>query len=184
MSDIGSRAPRRRLGYLGVGGAFAAASAVVAVMASQPAGAATAPVNLGTAASFAVLAGSTVTNTGRSTIDGDLGVSPGTAVTGFPPGIVSDGTIHRADGVANGAQSDLTTAYNDAAGRSPTASVPAMIGAGQTLAPGVYNASSSLEVSGSLTLDGGGDPDSVFIFQAPSTLTTDSASTITLTDGA
>jgi type VI secretion system secreted protein VgrG len=153
-------------------------------LASQPAVAATAPVGLGTAGSFAVLAGTTVTNTGPSTISGNLGVSPGSAVTGFPPGIVSGGTIHSADGVAAGAQSDLTTAYNDAAGRSPTANIPAFIGAGQTLAPGVYKASSSLDVGGSLTLDAGGDPNAVFIFQAASTLVTDSASTVILTNGA
>src|ERR1700749_3018065 len=143
-----------------------------------------APVGLGTADSFAVLAGTTVTNTGPSLISGDLGVSPGSAVTGFPPGIVTNGSVHAADGVAGGAQSDLTTAYNDAAGRSPTANVPAFIGAGQSLAPGVYKASSSLEVGGSLTLNAGGDPDAVFIFPSPSTLVTDSASRIILTNGA
>jgi hypothetical protein len=186
MTDIGSRAPRRRLGYawLAVLPATAAGAAIAMFIAAQPAAAQTAPVGLGTAASFAVLAGTTVTNTGPSVISGDLGVSPGTAVTGFPPGSVSNGTIHTADGVAGDAQSDLTTAYNDAAGRSPTASVPAFIGAGQTLAPGVYKASSSLDVGGSLTLDAGGDPDAVFIFQAPSTLITDSASSVILTDGA
>ena len=164
--------------------AAGAAGAVAVFVAAQSAGAAAAPVDLGTAGSFGVLAGQTVTNTGPSTVIGDLGVSPGTAVTGFPPGIVFNGTIHSADGVANGAQSDLTTAYNDAAGRSPTANVPAFIGAGQTLAPGVYKASSSLDVGGSLTLDAGGDPNAVFIFQAPSTLITDSASSVTLTNGA
>src|SRR5580704_1809958 len=185
MTDIGSRAPRRRRGYAWLAVVpVAAAGAIALFIASQPALAETAPVGLGTAGSFAVLAGTTVTNTGPSTISGDLGVSPGTAVTGFPPGIVSNGTIHSADGVADGAQSDLTTGYNDAAGRSPTANVPAFIGAGQTLAPGVYKASSSLDVGGSLTLDGGGDPNAVFIFQAPSTLVTDSASSVILTDGA
>src|SRR3984957_3823818 len=185
MTDIRSRAPRRRPGYAWLAvGPVAVAGAVAVFIASQPAVAATAPVGLGTASSFAVLAGTTVTNTGPSTISGNLGVSPGTAVTGFPPGIVSNGTIHSADGVAGGAQSDLTTAYNDAAGRSPTANVPAFIGAGQTLAPGVYKASSSLDVGGSLTLDAGGDPNAVFIFQAPSTLITDSASSVILTDGA
>jgi hypothetical protein len=138
-----------------------------------------APVNLGTAASFAVLAGSTATNTGATILNGDLGVSPGTAITGFPPGIVN-GTIHDDDGVAAGAQSDLTTAYNDAAGRTPAASVGGFIGAGQTLLPGVYNASSSLEVGGSLTLNAQGDPSAVFIFQAGSTLTTDSFSRVIL----
>jgi hypothetical protein len=185
MTDIGSRAPRRRSGYAWLAVVpVAAAGAIALFIASQPALAETAPVGLGTAGSFAVLAGTTVTNTGPSTISGDLGVSPGTAVTGFPPGIVSDGTIHSADGVAAGAQSDLTTAYNDAAGRSPTANVPGFIGAGQTLTPGVYKASSSLDVGGSLTLDGGGDPNAVFIFQAPSTLITDSASSVILTNGA
>jgi cell division septation protein DedD len=185
MTDIGSRAPRRRPGYAWLAVVpVAAAGAIAMFIASQPALAETAPVDLGTAGSFAVLAGTTVTNTGPSTISGDLGVSPGTAVTGFPPGIVSNGTIHSADGVANGAQSDLTTGYNDAAGRSPTANVPAFIGAGQTLAPGVYKASSSLDVGGSLTLDAGGNPNAVFIFQAPSTLVTDSASSVILTDGA
>src|ERR1700736_195358 len=85
-----------------VGGAFAAQSAV----------------GLGTADSFAVLAGSTITNTGPSTINGNLGVSPGTAVTGFPPGRVN-GATHSADAVAAQAKSDLTTAYNDAASRTP-----------------------------------------------------------------
>jgi ice-binding like protein len=185
MTDIGSRAPRRRPGYAWLAVVpVAAAGAIALVIASQPALAETAPVGLGTAASFAVLAGTTVTNTGPSSISGDLGVSPGTAVTGFPPGTVSNGTVHSADGVAAGAQSDLTTAYNDAAGRTPTANVPAFIGAGQTLAPGVYKASSSLDVGGSLTLDAGGDPNAVFIFQAPSTLVTDSASSVILTDGA
>jgi len=77
----------------------------MAASAAQP------PVGLGTAASFAVLAGSTVTNTGPSTLSGSLGVSPGTAVTGFPPGKVIDGTIHSADAVALQAKADLTTAY-------------------------------------------------------------------------
>ncbi len=185
MTDIGSRAPRRRPGYAWLAVVpVAAAGAIAMFIASQPALAETAPVGLGTAGSFAVLAGTTVTNTGPSAISGNLGVSPGTAVTGFPPGIVSNGTIHSADGVAAGAQSDLTTAYNDAAGRSPTANVPGFIGAGQTLAPGVYKASSSLDVGGSLTLDAGGDPNAVFIFQAPSTLVTDSASSVILTNGA
>ncbi len=185
MTDTGNRAPRCRAGYAWLAaGLMAAAGAIAMLIASQPAVAATAPVGLGAAGSFAVLAGTTVTNTGPSRISGNLGVSPGTAVTGFPPGIVTGGTIHRADGVAGGAQSDLTTAYNDAAGRSPTANVPAFIGAGQTLAPGVYKASSSLDVGGSLTLDAHGDPNAVWIFQAPSTLTTDSASSVILTNGA
>ncbi len=185
MTNTSRSASRIRPRYAWLaGGSAAAAGAIAMLVAAQSAHAATAPVGLGTAGSFAVLAGQTVTNTGPSAISGDLGVSPGSAVTGFPPGIVSNGTIHTADGVANGAQSDLTTAYNDAAGRSPTANVPAFIGAGQTLAPGVYKASSSLDVGGSLTLDADGDPNAVLIFQAPSTLVTDSASSVILTGGA
>ena len=79
---------------------------------ASPAFAATAP-SLGTAESFAVLGGSTVTNTGPSVITGDLGVGPGTAITGFPPGTVVGGTIHANDAVALQAQSDVTTAYNN-----------------------------------------------------------------------
>jgi hypothetical protein len=187
MTDFGSRAPRRRPGYAWLAvGPVAAAGAIAIFFAAQPAVAQTDdPVGLGTAGSFAVLAGTpNVTNTGNSIISGDLGVSPAAAVTGFPPGRVINGTIHRADAVAAQAKSDLTTAYNDAAGRALTASVPAFIGAGQTLAPGVYKASSSLDVGGSLTLDAGGDPNAVFIFQVPSKLVTDSASNVILTDGA
>src|SRR6202044_3084474 len=97
MTDIGSRAPRRRPGYAWLAvGPVAAAGAIAMFIAAQPAVAATAPVGLGTAGSFAVLAGTpNVTNTGRSIISGDLGVSPAAAVTGFPPGHVINGTIHR-----------------------------------------------------------------------------------------
>src|SRR4029077_5426781 len=100
------------------------------------ASAAQSSVGLGTAASVAVLAGPTVTNTGPSIIRGNLGVSPGTAVTGFPPGVVSNGVQHRADAVAAQAPSDLTTAYNDAAGRTPPTAASSDL-TGQTLAPGV-----------------------------------------------
>ncbi|MCA1696801.1 MAG: DUF3494 domain-containing protein, partial [Actinobacteria bacterium] len=100
---------------------------VVLAVPAVDAFAAQAPVGLGTADSFAVLAGSTVTNTGPSTINGDLGVSPGTAITGFPPGTVN-GTIHAADAVAAQAQADLTAAYDDAAGRTPPTALPADLG--------------------------------------------------------
>ena len=185
MTDIANRVRRRRVGYLSVAACSVTAGAIALFAVTQPAGAAVAPVGLGTAGSFAVLAGSTVTNTGPSHINGNLGVSPGSAVTGFPPGIVTGGTIHLADGVAGGAQSDLTTAYNDAAGRVKTASASSFIGAGQSLSPGVYQASSSLEVGGALILNAHNDPNAVFIFQAPaSTLTTDTGTHIFLTNGA
>jgi Ice-binding-like len=183
MTDIGSRASRRRVGYAWLAVCPLAAGAIAMFIAMQPAFAAVAPVGLGTAGSFGVLAGTTVTNTGLTFVEGDLGVSPGTAVTGFPPGIVF-GSTHAGDAVAGDAQNDLTTAYNDAAGRNASATVGAFIGAGQTLAPGVYKATSSLEVGGALTLDAQGNAASVFIFQAASTLITDSASHIILTDGA
>ena len=187
MKKIGSRrAGHFRLAAwpaVAVAGAIAIPTAIAIAIFSQSAIAATAPVGLGTAGSYAVLAGSTVTNTGPSVISGNLGVSPGTAVTGFPPGTVNSGTIHTAAAAAS-AQADLTTAYNDAAGRVKSASVSAFIGAGQTLAPGVYNATSSLEVGGRLTLNAHGDPNAVWIFQAASTLITDSASSVILTGDA
>lgn len=150
--------------------------AVVALAGASPAAAAEAPVGLGAADSYAVLAGSTVTNTGPTQVSGDLGVSPGSAVTGFPPGEVENGTIHAADAHAANAQADLVTAYNDAAGRTTTDTVAADLG-GQTLVPGVYEGG-SLSITGTLTLDGGGDPDAVFIFKAASTLVTASSSDI------
>jgi hypothetical protein len=142
-----------------------------------------APVGLGTASSFGVLAGTTVTNTGPSVVSEDLGLSPGSAVTGFPPGTVINGTQHVADAVAVQAQIDLTTAFNDAAGRTPAIGVPADIG-GLTLVSGVYNTAAAVGLTGTVTLDGQGDPNAVFIFQAGSTLTTASSSTVNLINGA
>jgi len=176
-----TRRVRRRL-LLAVG----TAAAIVILMDAggmTPAWAAQPPVGLGTATPFAVLAGTTVTNTGPSVISGDLGVSPGSAVTGFPPGVVINGTQHSADAVALQAQTDLTTAYNDAAGRTPVTVVSTDLG-GQTLAPGVYQAASSMGLTGTVTLDGQGDPNAVFIFQMGSTLTTASNSTVSLINGA
>ncbi len=163
-------------------GLLAAMCLVAMALLASDAFAAQPPVGLGTAETFAVLAGSTVTSTGSSTINGDLGVSPGTAVTGFPPGTVS-GTIHAADAVAGQAQADLTTAYNDAAGRTGALAVPADLG-GRTLTPGVYRSGSSLRLTGTLTLDARGDPDAVFVFQAGSTLTTAPGSHVNLINGA
>jgi hypothetical protein len=142
-----------------------------------------APVGLGTAGNFAVLAGSTVTNTGPSVISGSLGLAPGSAVSGFPPGIVLNGTTQVANGVALQAKSDLITAYNDAAGRSSTETVAGDL-AGQTLTPGVYTSASSLGLSGQLTLDAQGNPNAVFVFQAGSTLIVGSASQVNLIGGA
>jgi hypothetical protein len=141
-----------------------------------------ASVGLGTDNNFAVLAGTTVTNTGPSVIGGDLGLNPGTSVTGFPPGTVH-GTTYAADGVALQAKNDLITAYNDVAGRGSTGAIAADL-AGRTLTPGVYTSASSLGLSGDLTLNGGGNPNAVFVFQAGSTLTAGSGSRVFLIDGA
>jgi Ice-binding-like len=144
----------------------------------------TAP-SLGTAAPFGVLASSTVTNTGPSTVGGDLGLYPGTSITGFPPGNVL-GTIHATDAVAGNAQADTTTAYNTAAGEAPDVVLPSADLTGLTLDPGVYQNGSAvmLDTNGTLTLNGEGNPASVFIFQVGSTLTTGTNSTISYINGA
>lgn len=141
-------------------------------------------VPLGTAATFAVLGASTVTNSGPTVVTGDLGVSPGNAVTGFGPGqgTVVGGSIHAGDPVAAQAQLDLTTAYLNAAGRINPTLLPADIG-GTVISPGVYNAPVSLGITGNVTLDGKGNPNAVFIFQVPSTLTTSVDSSVTLING-
>ena len=141
-----------------------------------------APVGLGTAAPFAVLAGSAVTNTGPSTITGNVGVSPGAAVSGFPPGTVN-GTIHKADAVALQAKTDLVTAYNAAAGRTPVTAVAGGTLGGKTLVGGVYSGG-SLALTGTVTLDGQNDPSSVWVFQAASSLITASSSKVALIRGA
>jgi hypothetical protein len=131
---------------------------------------------------FSVLAGSTVTNTGPTVVSGDVGVSPGTAVTGFPPGLAG-GAIHSADGAAAQAQAALTTGYIDAAGRSGGTAVAGDL-VGQTFTAGIYKSTSSLAISGDVTLDAQGNPDAVFIFQISSTLTTASGSHVVLANGA
>lgn len=141
------------------------------------------PVNLGTTVTFAALAGSTLTNTGPTIVNGDIGVSPGTAITGFPPGTVVGGPTHiyANGGPAATAQGDLTTAYGDAAGRPATFTVAGDLG-GQTLVlPGVYKSTSSLGITGVLTLNG--TANSVYIFQIASALTTATSSQVVLTGG-
>ena len=142
------------------------------------------PISLKSAAGFAVLAGSTVTNTGPTSIIGDLGVSPGTAVTGFAVGAIV-GAEHNGDPTAAQAIADLTTAYNEAAGRTLCPVTVAGNLGGQTLAPGLYKSTSSLAISsGDLTLDAQGDDTAVFIFQMASTLTTTSGRQVILAGGA
>jgi type VI secretion system secreted protein VgrG len=140
---------------------------------------------LGTAGNFAVLAGSTVTNTGSSVINGgDVGVSPGSAITGFPPGLdVPPYTLHMGDAAALQGQNDLTTAYNVAAGLAPTQSLTGQDLGGLTLTPGVYFFSSSAQLTGTLTLNDLGDPNAQFVFQIGSTLTTASNSSVVSING-
>ena len=139
--------------------------------------------SLGTAGYFAVLGSSTVTNTGPTNVTGDLGVSPGTAVTGFPPGVMN-GTIHGGDSVALQAQHDASFAYTNIAGQPCTGNLTGQDLGGKTLTPGVYCFASSAFLTGQLTLDGQGNPNSVFIFQMGSTLITASNASVVLINGA
>lgn len=168
---------------IGLTAATIAGSVGLAGLMATPASASQATVNLGTAAPFAVLAGTTVVNTGATVLSGDLGLSPGSSVVGFPPGTIINGAEYVADPTAVQAQNDLTTAYNDAASRTPATTVSTDLG-GQTLAPGVYNSASGIGLTGTVTLDGQNNPNSVFIFQAGSTLITASNSTVSLINGA
>ncbi len=136
----------------------------------------TGAVSLGSAESYDVLAGSTVTNTGPSNLNGDLGLYPGTAVTGLTTGNVTAAA-------AQHAKSDLTSAYDAAAAGTASAPAPADLG-GHTFGPGSYRSGSSIGLTGAVTLDAGGDPDAVFVFQAGSTLITASASRVNLVNGA
>lgn len=152
---------------------------------------------LGTVGSFAVLGASTVTNTGptiltgTAALPGNLGVSPGNSITGFfavdgGPGILTGpgATININNAVAIQAQTDLTTAFNTLTSRSTTVNLTGQNLGGLTLVPGVYSFSSSAQLTGALTLNGLGNPNSVFIFNIGSALTTASASVVTLINGA
>ncbi len=156
----------------------------IAALAAFPMNVNAGGITLGTAGNFAVLAGSTVTNTGPTVINGgDVGLSPGTSVTGFPPGtITAPYTMQIANAVALQAQNDLTTAYNAAAALAPTQNLTGTNLGGLTLDPGVYFFSSSAQLTGTLTLDNLGNPNAQFVFQIGSTLTTASNSAVVMTD--
>src|SRR4051794_31626343 len=139
-----------------------------------------AQISLGTAQNFGVLGGSTVTNTGATTVNGSVGVSPGSAVTGFPPGVVVGGAIHSNDAVAQQAQNDLTTAYNNIVSTPCTVDLTGQNLGGLTLTPGVYCYSSSAQLTGALTLDALGNANALFLFKIGSTLTTASNSSVTV----
>ena len=140
------------------------------------------PPNLGAAASFAVLGGSTVTNTGFSIITGDVGVSPGSAIVGFPPGVVI-GTIYSNIAPATQAHADTITAYNALAGEASDTILTGQDLGGLTLTPGTYTFATSAQLTGTLTLDPLGDPNAKFHFQIGSTLTTASASSVLVVGG-
>jgi hypothetical protein len=143
----------------------------------------TAP-SLGTAQSFAVMGGSTVTNTGSTVVTGNLGVSPGSAVTGFLPGAgIVNGTIHAADAQALQAQNDVTTAYNALVAQACTTDLTGQDLGGMTLTPGVYCFSTSAQLTGTLTLNALGNGNAVFIFKIGTTLTTASNSLVLVNNG-
>lgn len=171
----------RRLAVSLIAGSSLIGSALLVGSVAERADAATA-VDLGTAQSFSVLAGSGITNTGPTTLFGDLGTFPTTTVTGAAD-ITIGGTNHQGDAVTQSAKNDLVTAYNTAKGALPPTLVTADLG-GMTLVPGIYQATSAMGLTGALTLDAGGDPSAVFIFQAGSTLTAASNSSITLLNDA
>jgi Ice-binding-like len=166
---------------VGRGSAIALLATLLCLAFTASALAASASVGLGSAASFSVLAGSTVTNTGPTTMFGSLGLSPGSSVTGAPQVL---GQTHIDDAVAIGAKNDLTSAYNDAASRPSNGSAGTDL-AGQTFLPGVRVASGALLLSsGAVTLDAQGNPNAVFIFQVGSTLITASNTSVVLINGA
>jgi outer membrane autotransporter protein len=137
-------------------------------------------VSLGTADSFAVIAHETITNSGPTVITGDLGLSPGTSITGFPPGIVI-GTIHNSDVLATQARTDANSAYNTLAGLTTTSNLSGQNLGGMILSPGVYQFNSSAGLTGALTLATGADPNAVFVFKIGSTLTTGANSSVIVT---
>jgi Ice-binding-like len=158
----------------------------LALALAVPVAAQAAPVNLATVSPFVALAGTTVTNTGPSVLNGDLGVAPGTALTGFGLPAVVNGAIHENDAVAAQAQSDLTNAYNVAAGQ-PVAPADDLSGTNlgnRTLTAGAYRYTSEALLNGPLTLDAQGDPNAQFVFLIGEALITGSASSVVLINGA
>lgn len=138
---------------------------------------------LGSAQNFGVLAGSTITNTGTTTIHGDIGVSPGTAIADNGT-IVLNGIQHLNDGVAQQAQIDALSAYTSLASQPFTTNLSGQdLGTVGTLSPGVYRFDSSAQLTGTLTLDAMNDPNALFIFQIGSALTSASNSSVSLLNG-
>jgi hypothetical protein len=161
-----------------------AATALFGASFLSSANAADPDIQLGTAASFSVLAGSGITNTGATTVEGNIGSYETPSVTGVADITFITGSNHAGDGVTQQAKSDLLTAYNTAAGAGPPTAIPAELTRIEPYLPGVYHASSSMLLTGAMTLDGGGRSDGVFVFQAPSSLTTATNSSVLFVNGA
>jgi LPXTG-motif cell wall-anchored protein/uncharacterized repeat protein (TIGR01451 family) len=176
---MSKRTPTQFLGLLLTLALLATPALPVAAMAAT--------VGLGTASTYGVLAGETITNTGATTVGGsaggDLGLFPGSSFPGLAQ-VTRSGSVHLADTAASQAKDALVTAYNDAAGRTPVTTIATELG-GQTLSPGVYDSESgTFQITGTLTLDAGNDPDPVYVFLTSSTLVTASNSTVSLINGA
>jgi hypothetical protein len=167
-------------------GRLAGIALAVVVAFALPAASQAASVDLATAGPFVVLGGTTVTNTGPSVLNGDLGVSPGTELEGFELPAVVNGAKHATDEVAAKAQLDLTNAYDVAAGLPvlPQNDLSDTNLGERKLGPGVYRYNAAALLTGALTLDGEGDPDAEFVFKIGSQLTTESASSVLLVNGA
>jgi hypothetical protein len=175
-----SRAPT---GATAVAAVVTAACLLSPLLLALPAQAAAVDPPLGSAASFAVLGASSVTNTGATVVTGDLGVSPGTSIVGFPPGEVT-GTVHNADPTSTAAQAAVGTAYGQAAGQACDTNLTGLNLGGRTLTPGVYCFDSSAQLTGLLKLDALGDPNAKWLFQITSSLTTASNAAVVLVNGA
>jgi hypothetical protein len=170
-------AARHRRIVVGIAPLAVLALGAAVMLPSTNGGAAQAAVGLGTAKSFSVLAGSAITNTGPTTVAGDVGTYPTPTETGFGSMTFAGGTNHHGDAVTQVAKDDLVTGYNTAAGATPSTAVATELGAGKTFTPGVYDAG-TLAITGTMTLNTQGDPNAVFIFKAASTLVTASSSRV------
>jgi hypothetical protein len=155
----------------------------LALTLARASGAAATGVPLGSASTFAILAGAGITNTGPTTVSGDIGTFATTSFTGSAS-VTQNGVNHAGDSVTQDAKNALVTAYNNAAAQGPTSPIVGLTLGGKTLTRGVYNSASTIDLTGTVTLNAEGDPDSIFVLQAGSALTTATSSSVILTNGA
>ncbi len=158
-------------------------AALLALTLARASGAAAVAIPLGAADSFAILAGSGITNTGPTTVTGDIGTYATTSYVGSAS-VTQNGTNHAGDSVTQNAKTALVTAYNNAAGQGPTSPIVGLTLGGKTLTKGVYNSASTIDLTGTVTLNGEGDTSAVFVIQAGSALTTATSSSVVLINGA